>query len=786
MKNKRIFVIGIISLMLVGAIVFIKNSTGASIANLATSVTLNSPAQNGALYSNLSENFLSTDVADPTIIKGNDGCFYVFATNHAAYKSCDSKNWNTWDYNINASLPNYDYFWAPEIHKINNYYYMFFTLVKWGSGYPWASDSFGSVYYARSTDLVNFEYLGEVPYGSNYFNGRVDNKNHIDGSLLIDNGKYYFYYKLENRDNILDYQNQQIYGIELRLNSNGKFTEVGNPTVVMRRNTESNPLTSNEFTWHCWQDGNYAADTENINEGPYVIKKDNKYYLTYSIGEFTNDSYHVVAATSDSPLGPYVRDKMTTKNSLNENQFNIRDFVSGANYPSTAATDYSRNSFKNIYGTGHGSILTISNHDSLVGFYNDYYYVYHSNKYSNGTYEGRKLTIDGVNFKNGVMFLNGPTTDIQPLISGSTLDGVSYYKIPTKKYSINNSALSDGLKYSAKNMSFSTYSTSSLNIQFTNNERVSLSDIWLYSDSSNFSGISGTLYINEGTNKDYRMPFTAQVSGRTAKIQLPNIAEKVKNVRVVFNKTLKLSEVELIRNSQDNYYQVNFDSNGGNNISSVLTVYAGSANNKVSVPTRKNYAFLGWYTSKTGGTLVYGANGSCNKSASSYWNSKGNWNYKNDITLYAHWQELTQPLPPMPSPTSSTTPTTKPTTKPTTNPTTKPTTNPTTNPTTKPTTKPTSTPTIKPAPTESLLPTNIPLPTQSTSPIPTPTSSITPTNNPTPTPSDASEDVVLEPKKVGLFEYLFTNPVGIVAVVLVSAFLGYGGYSVYKYIKENK
>ena len=73
------------------------------------------------------------------------------------------------------------------------------------------------------------------------------------------------------------YQGEEIYGIQVNLGSDGKFYSIGNPQIIMRRNTESNPLSSNNFTWWCWQDGNFAADTEDNNEGPYIVKKGNKY-----------------------------------------------------------------------------------------------------------------------------------------------------------------------------------------------------------------------------------------------------------------------------------------------------------------------------------------------------------------------------------------------------------------------------------------------------------------------------------------------------------------------------
>lgn len=60
-------------------------------------------------------------------------------------------------------------------------------------------------------------------------------------------------------------------------------------------------------------------------------------------------------------------------------------------------------------------------------------------------------------------------------------------------------------------------------------------------------------------------------------------------------------------------------------------------------PQRTGYAFAGWYTSASGGTMVYGADGKCRKGT--YWNrnyTNGSevYIYKGDLTVYAHWTPL--------------------------------------------------------------------------------------------------------------------------------------------------
>ena len=55
-------------------------------------------------------------------------------------------------------------------------------------------------------------------------------------------------------------------------------------------------------------DGETYKKIEGLNdymEGPYMIKRGGVYYLMYSCGVWSNDSYHVSYATSDSPTGPF-------------------------------------------------------------------------------------------------------------------------------------------------------------------------------------------------------------------------------------------------------------------------------------------------------------------------------------------------------------------------------------------------------------------------------------------------------------------------------------------------
>lgn len=99
-----------------------------------------------------------------------------------------------------------------------------------------------------------------------------------------------------------------------------------------------------------------------------------------------------------------------------------------------------------------------------------------------------------------------------------------------------------------------------------------------------------------------------------------------------------------------NSYKLTFNANGGTLKNPGTNLYNGTNTNSVpvtydsgyyyemknDVPTRTGYTFAGWYTSPTGGTKVYGADGYAIK-GTSYWNNSNHWVYTGDLTVYAHW-----------------------------------------------------------------------------------------------------------------------------------------------------
>lgn len=131
------------------------------------------------------------------------------------------------------------------------------------------------------------------------------------------------------------------------------------------------------------------------NEGPAVIKHNGKYYLTYSMNTYVDNSYQVGIAVADNIMGPYRK--------LTEEEGGI--LLSGA----TAGS-------QEISGTGHHSFVTVGEQN---------YIVYHRHDDFTAAGSARNHAIDELKWvtikdKDGkdldVMYINGPTCTVQPAV----------------------------------------------------------------------------------------------------------------------------------------------------------------------------------------------------------------------------------------------------------------------------------------------------------------------------------------------------------------------------------
>ena len=218
---------------------------------------------------------------DPFIII-EDGVYYMFGTDRGlpfvCYKSSDGEHYDL----VGQVLSSDDSFgvndfWAPEVIKYNNEFYMFYS----------ARDVDGvlKVSVAKSNKIIG-------PYKDiNKSRALLDELGYatIDASPFIDiDGRIYLLFVRECSQQIINgVHTSDTYIVEL-----DKLISklIGKP-IFLSTPTES------------WE--RYEVDPYVWNEGPNVLYHNNKYYLVYSCHHFIDPNYSVGLSIADKITGPY-------------------------------------------------------------------------------------------------------------------------------------------------------------------------------------------------------------------------------------------------------------------------------------------------------------------------------------------------------------------------------------------------------------------------------------------------------------------------------------------------
>ena len=144
------------------------------------------------------------------------------------------------------------------------------------------------------------------------------------------------------------------------------------------------------------EEGDYCYDTSSwINEGATMLEHNGKYYLTFSMGDYRNNSYQVCQAVADSPLGSFRK---------------LREYENGVMLSGGTAGS------EEISGTGHHSIIPIG--DKLYIYYHTHndFTVMDTERHGNID-ELKWITIEDYQGNPlDVLVVNGPNATIQPRI----------------------------------------------------------------------------------------------------------------------------------------------------------------------------------------------------------------------------------------------------------------------------------------------------------------------------------------------------------------------------------
>ncbi|WP_236059857.1 family 43 glycosylhydrolase [Chitinophaga rhizophila] len=207
------------------------------------------------------------DFADPSVIKV-DSVYYAtgtsseWAPHFPVFKSSDLKTWRQTGYVFDKS-PEWTVgsFWAPEYYKIGQTYYLYYTARR-------KSDNRSYIGVATS----QYPDHGFTDHGVLIEHG----KEAIDAFVFNDNGQLYITFKAYGLDD------RPIELLGSRLSADGLKTE-GELFSLLK-------------------------DSSRIGmEGQSILKKDNYYYLFYSVGNCCGQdcSYAVHVARATSLKGPY-------------------------------------------------------------------------------------------------------------------------------------------------------------------------------------------------------------------------------------------------------------------------------------------------------------------------------------------------------------------------------------------------------------------------------------------------------------------------------------------------
>ncbi|MEN8157572.1 MAG: glycoside hydrolase family 43 protein [Bacteroidota bacterium] len=157
-------------------------------------------------------------------------------------------------------------FWGAEVYKKDSMFYMFYTVEE----HLAVAISNSPLGPFRQEVQKPFRYIRE-----------------IDGHMFVDeDGKAYLYY------------------VSFENSSNEIFVEELNDDWLSTK-----PETKTRCIWwtQTWENSDPNYDQWPVAEGSAVLKHQGVYYLFYTANHFLSPNYAVGYATSDSPLGPWIK-----------------------------------------------------------------------------------------------------------------------------------------------------------------------------------------------------------------------------------------------------------------------------------------------------------------------------------------------------------------------------------------------------------------------------------------------------------------------------------------------
>lgn len=352
-------------------------------------------------------NYSMSSAADPFVFKDNNGIYYCYVTGKG-FPVFLSKDMVKWVKGSSNPFPSSNYkwatnnYWAPEVVKVGNYYYMHYT----------GKDSDGIMKIGLAKSIAPTGPFVDVSNKAFYSR---PNKSIIDSHIFFDdNGKAYMYFANDMSTNYVPgsttKKRSEIWVIEIKPD----LSDTIGPAKMLFYPTQN------------WENPSY---NDAWNEAPTMIKRNGVYYLMYSANCYCGN-YSVGYAISKSAMGPFA------KHSGNPILKGITSVISG---------------------TGHNSVVMSPDGSEM-------FCVYHSHIDIVAQGGKRMINIDRMGFTStGVLYINGPTYTPQNVPSAA-VSGVDNYDENTPKVDIHYNYLENLISlqvpdYSSKITIYNTFGT---------------------------------------------------------------------------------------------------------------------------------------------------------------------------------------------------------------------------------------------------------------------------------------------------------------------------------------
>ncbi|QCX37424.1 glycoside hydrolase [Aureibaculum algae] len=339
-------------------------------------------------------NPLEVQFGDPYVLDNGNGIYYMYGTGGGAkdgFSVYSSNNLIDWKYESQVYHGNTEnswnvgHFWAPEVYKINNKFYLFFSA-DWRNNPTKELENFRIGVAISDNPTGPFRDLtGEPLFDPGY--------PIIDANVFKDEDgqNYLFYsrvcYKHTVTSEIADWAKKEglydtieeswVYGVKLKSDFKGI---IGDPVVLLR---PSEKINSKNAEWE-----SKSVTSNEINrrwtEGSFTFKYKGIYYIMYSSNYYLGPNYAVGYATGSSPLGPFRK--------ADNNPVLEKNTSSGGE----------------VTGTGHNMVFSLNGGDNM-------YTVYHGRTKKSGL--NRVVFLDELKIlDDGKLIINGPTTDTTSIV----------------------------------------------------------------------------------------------------------------------------------------------------------------------------------------------------------------------------------------------------------------------------------------------------------------------------------------------------------------------------------